>query len=496
MPKAASGGSTSGVSGGSGEDSGGGSTGGGETGEGPDPEPSSDPLDDLPTGDEQWQALCARGHGDAIAEAFCAGDSPPQITSITELLELIGLGFEPGNISNAENGNPGFTLAYHSTAVSGRFVNPLNPRAFVFTSPVGGVVFPPSDTPDPNLVMTGFARGEPFVELVANDPFADVLRFYLFRFNVPCEDDPAGCTNAELLTPSIESGFVGYSLYDEGDVGNTVLDCLQCHQPDGPGTPKMLRMQEFEEGWTHWFYPNRPQNREAMETFVDAHEGEAYGGIPAEALTRQALLESGEGAARPVPFHLVMRNEGFTNQPNEFLTEPIRAERESAGCDSALQPTSSCSPTWDAIYAEAVAGNEIGAPYFDGHITDPDKLSSASISYRATMLGVSPPEDMTDIRDVVLDEAAPYLSYAPAPGLDGRGILDHMCRHCHNSSLDPSISRANFNVDELDALPDWTKDEAIRRLQLPEDDIERMPPQRFHTLSPAEIDLVIEALSD
>lgn len=491
---ASSAGSTSGGSGAS-EDDDGGSSGGSTGGDTPS-EPSSDPLDGLPTGEDQWEQLCARGHGDAIAAAFCAGDSPPQVTSLTELLNLIGLQFEPGNISNGENGNPGFTIAYHSTAVSGRFVNPLNPRAFVFTPPVGGVMFPPADIPDPNLVMAGFARGEPFVELVAKDPIADVLRFYLFRYDLACEADPAGCTNADLLTPAVESGFVGYSLYDDDDVGNTVLDCLQCHQPDGPGTPKMLRMQEFEEGWTHWFYPNRPQNREVMETFVDAHEGEAYGGIPAEALSYQALLENGEGAARPVPFHLVLRAEGFTNQPNAFLTEPIRAERGAAGCSSALQPTSSCSPTWDAIYAEAVAGNEIGVPYFDGHITDPDKLSAAAISYRATMLGVSPAEDMDDIRDVLLDEAAPYMSYAPAPGLDGRGILDHMCKHCHNSSLDQSISRAKFNVEELDSLPDWTKEEAIRRLQLPVDDIERMPPERFHTLSAEEIELVVGVLSE
>lgn len=467
------------------------------------PEPTSDPLDGLPTNDEQWELLCARGHGDAIATAFCAGNAPPQVTSLSGLLDLIGLNFQPGNMSNAENGNPGFTFAYHSTAVSGRFVNPLNPRSFVFTPPVGGVVFPPSGTPDPNLVMTGFTRGEPFVEIVANDPIDDVLRFYLFRFDLACEADPAGCTNADLLTPEVESDFVGYSLYDDADIGNTVLDCLQCHQPDGPGTPKTLRMQEFEEGWTHWFYPNRFQNREAMQTFVDAHEGEPYGGIPAELLTQQALLENGEGAARPVPFHLVLRNEGFEHQPNEFLTEPIIAERQGAGCTCfdceippALDPTASCSPTWDTIYDEAVAGTAIGVPYFDGHITDPSKVSAASISYRATMLGVSPAEDMTDVRDVLLDEAAPYMSYAPAAGLDARGILTHMCRHCHNSSLDSSISRANFNVDELESMPEWTKDEAIRRLQLPEDDIQRMPPQRFHTLSAAEVGQVIDLLSE
>ena len=483
-------------------------TGDGSTGDSSDTdgddEPTSDPLDGLPTGDEQWQLLCARGHGDAIAQAFCATNTRPPIGSITELLELIGLGFVPGEIGNAENGNPGVTMNYHSTAISTRTVNAINPRAFVFTPPVGGVVFPPSDTPDPNLTMMGFARGEMFVELVANDPIADELRFYLFRFNLPCEDSMDGCSNADLLTPSVESGFTDYSLYDDADISNTVLDCLQCHQPDGPGTLKMLRMQELEEGWHHWFYPNRQQNREAMTQFLDAHEGEDYGGIPAEMMTTDTLLNSGEGALRPVPFFLVMHNEGFGQgmQPNEYDSEGIRAERVNNGCvcngcanPPPMDPTNSCSPTWDALYAASQSGSEIAAPYFDGHIADPAKITTAANAYKAVMGGQMSPDQMPDTTDVLWDGAEPYLSYAPAPGLDGRGILRHMCQHCHNSSLDQTISRADFNVETLDTLPQYIKDEAIQRLMLPSDDIDKMPPERFHQLSQAEINLVIEELS-
>jgi hypothetical protein len=147
------------------------------------------------------------------------------------------------------------------------------------------------------------------------------------------------------------------------------------------------------------------------------------------------------------------------------------------------------------VYANAVQGNAMAAPYFDGHITDPGKVATATQAYLDVMAGNLPADQAPNMHDVLLEEAYPYMSFAPAPGLDGRGILTHMCRHCHNSSLDQSITRANFNVENLDALPQWVKDEAIRRLQLPDDDIDRMPPLRFHTLSDAEIDLVIDELS-
>ena len=471
------------------------------SGTGGEDEPSDDPLDPLPTGEEQWELLCARGHDDPIARAFCAGDAPPVVTSIPELLELIGLGFVPGNMENGANGNPGFTFASHSTAIGTRFVNAINPRAFVFTPPVGGVVFPPSGIPNPDLVMMAFSRGEPFVELVANDRTDDELRFYLFRFVPDCEETD-DCNNADRFTPATESGFVGYSLYDDHDIRNTVLDCLQCHQPDGPDTPKILRMQEFVEGWTHWYYANRVQNRETMEQFVAAHDGESYGGIPGEFLTQQMLLENGAGSAPPTGFEMVIRNEGFDAQPNEFPSQQIITERLNAGCTCPdcpvpppLDPTNSCSPTWDALYANTVQGAAMAAPYFDGHITDPAKVASATQAYLDFIAGTIPEDQAPDMSDALLTEAYPYMSFAPAPGLDARGILTHMCQHCHNSTLDQTITRARFNVEDLDAVPQAIKNEAIRRLQLPDDDIEKMPPLRFHTLSDAEIDLVIDELS-
>jgi len=98
------------------------------------------------------------------------------------------------------------------------------------------------------------------------------------------------------------------------------------------------------------------------------------------------------------------------------------------------------------------------------------------------------------LRDAFADAALAGMSIHPQPGLDGKGILVHMCQMCHNSRLDPSLSRARFNVEQLAQLPRAEKDLAILRLQLPAGDRHLMPPARFHELSAAERQLAIAEL--
>ena len=62
-------------------------------------------------------------------------------------------------------------------------------------------------------------------------------------------------------------------------------------------------------------------------------------------------------------------------------------------------------------------------------------------------------------------------------------------------NLDQTITRARFNVDTLDQLDPSEKQLAIQRLMLPDTDAHHMPPVRFHTLSDAERQLVIDELS-
>ena len=115
-------------------------------------------------------------------------------------------------------------------------------------------------------------------------------------------------------------------------------------------------------------------------------------------------------------------------------------------------------------------------------------------AYNDTISGNIPADQMPDIRDTFLPEARDTL-YRPSSNLNGRGILIQICSQCHNSSTNPALSRANFNVDQLDALPQIQKDLAIERLMMPAGDIRKMPPDQFYDLSDSERQMLIDELS-
>ena len=431
---------------------------------------SSDPFEGLPTGAEQWKQLCAKGYGDMISQKFCAGANPPALTSLKELQALLGLGVVPNpNLDPSLNQNVRFTFTGHSTGIGLRHVTPLNPRAFLMTPPLS------TNAPNPQYQVMAFARGEPLVELVANDPKAQTLRFFLVRFHPACESAPDGCTPADLLTPAVEAGWTGYTLYDDQTIANTTLDCMSCHQAGGPATRKILRMQELANPWAHWFYVERPQNLATMMDFHAAHGTEEYAGIPAN------LVDP----SRPLSLQRLLTNNGFGTQPNAFDSLAIQTELANGS-----------SSTWASLYARAVAGTEIAPPYFGIPQTDPAKMAPMIQAYQQWRTGALAAAQLPDIRDTLLDGALADMSIRPKPGLDARGILTHMCAQCHNSRLDQSLSRARFNVERLDQVPREVRDEAIRRLQLPDTDRKKMPPTRFHALSDAERDLAIAELQN
>jgi hypothetical protein len=429
------------------------------------PPGSDDPLEGLPTGVAQWQALCAKGYGDIITAKLCAGTAPPVITSLKDLQQLLGLRVLPNPTADPTvNANVRITFTGLSTGLGLRTVTPLNPRAFVMTTPQ-------TTAPNQTYQVLAFARGEPFVELVANDPQAQTLRFFLVRFRPACEPN---CSYGELLGPSIESGWTDYTIYDDATIKNTTMDCLSCHQPGGPSARKILRMQELANPWAHWFYIEHQSNAATISSFHAAHGTDEYAGIPA----------ANVDPSRPISLQRLVTNNGFGTQPNAFDSKLIEGEMVASGQ----------SATWNSLYARSVAGMEIPTPYFGIPQTDPNKLASAIAAYQQMRAGTLPVTQLPDIRDTFLDSALADMSIRPKAGLDGRGILTHMCRMCHNSQLDQTISRAMFDIDKLDTLSRGQKDEAIKRLMLPDSDRRKMPPARFHVLSDAERQLVIDEL--
>ena len=404
----------------------------------------------LPAGYDEWAALCSKHYGDRISAKFCAGTAPPFIEELPDLERFLGLSYTRESLTGL------------STGVGLRMVTPLNPRAIVMQDD------------GPEFEVLSFSRGEPLVELIASDSSAQTLRFFALQFHPRCEASPTGCNAADLLTPAIEFNWASYTLFDEDAVVNTPLDCNTCHQPDGPGTRKILRMQELLPGWTHWF--NGDSHPEDL--FLQAHQTDdpaMYAGLSTQELSQQL----------PDALENFLTDHGFQDQPNEFNSITIDSELRGSGA----------SATWDGLYNNAVTGQAIPPPYFGATHVDPAKAAAWVDTYRRVIAGTSSGDQLPDTRTIVLDSALPAMSIRPKPGLDGRGILVHMCSQCHNSRLDQTLSRARFNVMTLDAMSREERDTAITRLQLADDDPLKMPPPRFRVLSPDELTLVIAELS-
>jgi cytochrome c553 len=438
----------------------------------------NDPNDpffaNLKQGIDQLGALCARGHQDSVARGICAAKTP-SVTSLVDLQHVIGLfdGAQP----------PQFALLGHSTSLIAREISAINPRAIVFTAPSAAPTTQQNDgtfVQDPGFVIQAFARGDQFVELAAHDAQKDELNFYLVRFTHKCNESKAGCAPGDLLTPSVESGWRTVTVYDDEDLKNTVFDCRACHQSDGPGTRKILRMQERRSPWTHWFRNNKnePGGVALLQDFQAAHgTDEDYAGIPADLISTPR--------SDPLVFEALVDNNSLSPQPNEFNGSRIEREMAQGGQ----------SPTWSQLYQNYLSGQDIPVPYHDIRVTDPTKLSAMTDAYRAALAGQKPVASLPDIRNVLDDNGLADMGFRPQPGSTGQSILVQMCTRCHNDRLDPSLSRAHFDVTQLATMSAGQKMQAINRLQMPKDSPLVMPPVRAAELSADEIQAAVQALS-
>jgi hypothetical protein len=339
----------------------------------PNPPPgSNDFFGGLPSGSAQLAVLCARGNTDNISKALCANPTP-SINSITDLQAVIGLAFGKNN--------PSFALTGHSSSLVTQFVSAINPRALVYTPSPKCTPVPPATTcttpSNPGFVAMGFVRGEQFVELVGHDPVQKTLRFFLVKYEQACT--ATGCTAGDLLTPAVEQNFTKVSVYEDIDVRNTIFDCLQCHQPGGPGTPKILRMQELQNPWTHFFRNSGSGGQALLADFHAAHgTTEDYGPIPA------AKIDS----SNPPSLQNLLDHNGFSKQPNEFQTSTIESQvKASAPGQPTVNVPPGTSAAWQTLYNAAAAGNFIPVPYHDVKVTDPTRLATLTSAYQSFLAG-------------------------------------------------------------------------------------------------------------
>lgn len=440
------------------------------------PPVDTDPLSHLPKFEEQRLSMCARGRSNAIADVFCGGDEAPNITSLVELQEALRISFTPGNTTNGAP--PGFSLTANSSALATRTVSAINPRAVL--------VQEADERADGSFLSLAYVRGDHLVEMAVLPPDGTgSVALYLLVYEQECHATDAGCSFGERLTPATETGWTRWSIYDDVDLKGSTFDCLVCHQPGGINTPVMFRMQEFRNPWTHWLAAFGEGERALFTDYGRAHgPDETFAGIPPDLFVQ----------SNPILVENFFKNSGGV-EPNEFPSETIEEEVK---LSSPGQPEDNSvpgsSPTWDALYERAVNGEVGPPPYHDVKITDAAKLAEMTAAYRAFMAGDS--DELPDIRDVIRDDALAKMSIRPKPGLDGRGIIVHMCAQCHNAKLDPELSRARFDATNLDAMSREIKDAAITRLELTRDDRFKMPPTFLRELSAEERALVIETLRE
>jgi hypothetical protein len=418
----------------------------------------------LPKREEQYARLCALGRNDSFFRAICASPRPV-ISDMASLIQIAGL---------AEN--RAFALTGNSTSLVKTAVSAVNPRALIFPR-VSETREKPAE-----LTALGFVRGEPFVEVVSRDNTSDDYNFYLFTFERQCDYD-TGCDLTSLLTEELERGWTAFSIYTEEDIENTSLDCRSCHQPGGVGTRKILRMQELESPWLHWF-PQRFVQRTSSDRlltaqFLEAHRVDgAYAGIPI------ASIESGIDEGSGAQLEALLVAEGQDAQPNVFDPRIEAEARDGAA-----------SPTWEGQFAVTLTGEAIGVPYPQADVTDPALRTASVQSYVNVVSRAAPRESLLDLRELFSEDAKQKLGLVPPPGADGLTVLTQVCSRCHDGRGNPELTKNAFNVKALAEMSREEKDSAISRLQEPVGSLLRMPPWRAATLPPAELQSAINELS-
>jgi mono/diheme cytochrome c family protein len=449
----------------------------------------ADPLAYRLRGLDQLRSVCSHAGDDSIRSLFC-GDVPPKISSMLELLTALKI---DGSMLGGLNA---LSMVAHSTSLGARSISSINPRMVAVriepplfddaNNPVGPTV----QDGVPELITIAFSRGEQFSELMVRDRIDRELRFYLLAFRQACNDADGGCAPGDLLTPETEQNWLETSLYDERDLANTVLDCAPCHQPDGPGTSKLLRMQELHTPWTHWLGASTEGGQALLDDYIAAKGDEPFAGYTGQQVQ----------SANPVNLNLQAVYAGPNAQPNPFDSAAIEAEvRRSAAALGGAQPKDNTIPgrsdTWRVGYESARRGESMTFPYHDVKVSDPAKLARMTDAYRAYRRGELDRSLLPDIRDVLPDDPQRLaeMGLMTEPGLSGEDVLLQACSICHNDRLDQTLSRARFRAN-LVGVDRAERDNAIARLRLTEDDPLAMPPPRLRTLTPEARSRAIEAL--
>jgi cytochrome c553 len=402
-----------------------------------------------------------------VRDAFCGSALPP-IQSLQALQALLDV--EPAPADMQPNILDPFDVKFviaagHSTALSGHLVSPINPRVLVLGK----------------QTVTAFQRGAQQIEIAsrARGRTDASYYFYFVRFKQACNAKPAGCSNADLFTPRLESDWTEIDIQDEEELKNTPSDCRQCHQR--ARETGILLMRELQSPWAHWF-----------ETIPTTDTGLQLPGARGADLMRDYMRAKGEelygnAAVHAIPptSALVLQSVVSTIQPLVFDSRKIEDERWPYGPEG-YPEVPNPSPTWQSAYDAFKRGEQLALPYFDMRATDPDKHARLTDAYARYRAGELSADELPNLSDIFSDD--PYvraqLGLQTEPDATAPEALIQACGSCHNDVLDQSISRARFNID-LSKLEAAELEVALERIRRPTSMPGAMPPPESRQLDPA-----------
>jgi cytochrome c553 len=405
-----------------------------------------------------------------VRSFLCEG-TPPSITSFADLQRGLKLQGGDGDTVYGYGLQP--ILLAHSTALSGRLVSPINPRA-IFSN---------------NGVLLTFQRGVQQIEIAARDRSEVRHNFYLLTFEQACSSAEAGCSPGDLFTAKVESNWTNVVVRDDEELKNTPSDCRQCHQRARESTT--LLMRELEAPWTHFFNPSADA---ALDTYAPGIDGGLFTAQYQDAKGNEPYGNAIVGAPFPLPSGFVL--ETLVDKPQALFFDSAVISSELHGVfGSPVQDPAKRSATWDASYAAFKRGEQLPLPYFAPVVTDPEKLAALTSAYRRYAEGAMGADELPDLADVFPDDAQTRaeIGLQVEPEATPAEALVQACGACHNDVLDQSISRARFNVG-VSHLSREELDVALERLNLSANSPGVMPPREARQLTPAVKKRLVEYL--
>ncbi len=423
-------------------------------------------LDRIGKGAAQLRRVCERGRDDLVTRQLCAPDV------IADSLRTLHarLGLTPGTFN--------LSIGTHSSGLTSRTTSVINPRSFLST-PLS------NDFDLPNMVVTAFSRGDQLVELMAYDKTHRRLNLYLLAYETACGresgDTSTGCTAYDLLSGATETEWRNVTLYDEGDLVDTPLDCLSCHRPEeSPGETRIL-MRDFESPWFHWL----------------PDEGEVGGcgdltGMPRPAVHPPANLRDEFRRIFPGGYggHDLAATESSLGHNLHSLANivAVKSDRQQ-NVPALVMPSREVLDEWRcddkrATYNEYRRGSleavGVPIPYDRDDVLDRRRAARALADRDAFLRDSGHTSPFALLTSLISDDAQKATGALTAEG-SAPALLRQACRRCHDDRAPPGSVRARFHVDRIDAAAATA---ALARLALDANAPHAMPPRRAAALTP------------